>query len=198
MFCGSRVNCELPEECYRVLARGEERGPGQAQQTARTANRIYRWRISESAASGPPAESCEVGDASLDVGVLNRLCKETTYSIFRSSTTARPWTAKERADSHYADPPGRRRGGAIRYRADIAGSGEGARGRPGPGGGGRRRVPAGLQDPRLRQDALQELAEGEQGHEGPQAKAQGDTRPPQDGRPRHRHQDRSRPQVPRR
>src|SRR6516225_5539727 len=44
-------------------------------------------------------------------------------------------------------------------------------------------VAAGLQDPRLRQDALQELAEGEQGREGPQAKAEGDPRPPQDGRP---------------
>src|SRR5262249_60185282 len=111
--------------------------------------------------SGPPAGCCEIGDASLDVGVLIRLCKEITYSIFRSSTTARPWTAKERADSSYADPPGRRRGGAIGHCADIAGSGEGARGRPGPGGGGRRRAPAGLQDRRLRPSALQELAEGE-------------------------------------
>src|SRR5215467_6570668 len=78
-----------------------------------------------------PRGCCEIGDASLDVGVLIRLCKETINSIFRSSTTARPWTAKERADSHYADPPGRRRGGAIGHCADFAGSGEGARSRPG-------------------------------------------------------------------
>src|SRR5215470_12181968 len=82
---------------------------------------MHRLRINESAGSGPPAGCCEIGDASLDVGVLIRLCKETINSIFRASTTARPWTAKERADSHYADPPGRRRGGAIGHCADIAG-----------------------------------------------------------------------------
>jgi hypothetical protein len=30
MFGGSRVTCELPEECYRVLVRGEERRPDPA------------------------------------------------------------------------------------------------------------------------------------------------------------------------
>jgi hypothetical protein len=35
-----------------------------------------------------------------------RLSKETTYSILRSSTTTRPWTAKERASSSYAEPRG--------------------------------------------------------------------------------------------
>ena len=31
MFAGSRVTCELPEECYRVLVWGEERRPASAQ-----------------------------------------------------------------------------------------------------------------------------------------------------------------------
>ena len=88
-------------------------------------DRTLGWRIK----MNPPLLD-RLRDA-LESGRIHRrwlahLCKETTYSIFRSSTTAGPWAEKERADSSYADPPDRRRGGAIGHCADSAGSGEGA------------------------------------------------------------------------
>src|SRR5262249_38275990 len=60
--------------------------------------------------------------------------KETDYPTVRPPSAARPRPPQERADPHQPHPPDRRRRGAVGPRADVAGPGEGAGGRPGPGG----------------------------------------------------------------
>src|SRR3954453_19713284 len=111
-----------------------------------------------------------------DVGTPGLSFKETAHPTFRPSTTSGPRPADERADPDQPGAPHRCRGRAAGRRADLAGLRDGAGGRAGPRGDGPRRAAAGLQDPRLRQDALREFAEAEQGQQGPRAEAQGDPR----------------------